>query len=103
MSDRKGKEYANSEDRLANFKRLAVQLDLTPAHVLIVYAVKHMDSILRFIRVRGREETTESIETRIDDVQNFLDLLASMLLPDNINECFGITEENQTHTGGNDV
>ena len=41
LSSTKGEEYAGSEDRLANFKRLGGTLNLIPEAVLMVYFTKH--------------------------------------------------------------
>lgn len=41
----KGKDYADSEDVLANFKEEAERLGLTPFQVLMIYKNKHERSI----------------------------------------------------------
>lgn len=89
MGERKGREYANSEDdRLANFKKVGKELGIPPEAVLIVYSTKHWLSINAFVRdlAAGKSiadiETglTESIDGRIDDLQNYLDLLRGLIV-----------------------
>ncbi len=69
----KGKEYANSDDRLANFKRIAVTLDLSPLKVAYVYFKKHLDAIE--YAVKGKVELSESFESRISDAILYLKLM----------------------------
>lgn len=56
----KGEEYANAaDDQLANFRRLAAELDLPMEKVWQVYFTKHLDSIKSFVRqvrVERRQE-----------------------------------------------
>ena len=73
----KGQEYSGKEDRHANFKRLAKQLNLTPEIILWVYLTKHLDGILSYIR--GEYTGSEPIIGRIHDARNYLALLAGMI------------------------
>lgn len=76
----KGREYTQgSEDRLANFKRAAEILKISPLKVWAVYFNKHWDSLMNFIK-SGKEFSTESIESRIDDMQVYLDLLRGLIV-----------------------
>lgn len=77
MKDTKGKEYANSEDRFANFKRLAPQLGITPLQVAWVYTAKHLDAIASFCRT-GQTQSTESFRSRIVDAITYLTLIGGM-------------------------
>lgn len=80
----KGREYANSDDQLANFKRLAGRIALTPEAVLLVYLTKHLDSIDHFVKDIAKHNgapanLSEPIEGRIDDAINYLILLKGLL------------------------
>ena len=75
----KGREYANSEDQLDNFKRLAVSLGLSPVQVLLVYLTKHLDSIHSYAR-NPEHELSEPIEGRIHDAILYLILLKALII-----------------------
>ncbi len=78
----KGVEYANDADQLANFKRLAQQLDLHPTAVLFVYLQKHLDSIANYVRLAqhdGSYTSSEPISGRIDDAILYLVLLKALI------------------------
>ena len=82
ISNTKGKEYAGSEDRLANFKRLGADLDLLPEQVLLVYFTKHLDSIRTYIKdkaIGNARVLSEPIEGRIDDAILYLVLLKGLI------------------------
>lgn len=75
----KGKEYTRgSVDRLANFKRVAEELGLAPLDAWWVYFRKHQDALLSYV-LFGKESSNESIETRIDDMQVYLDLARGLI------------------------
>lgn len=75
---RKGADYTrHSEDRLSNFKRSADALGLTPIQVWAVYASKHIDAIMAFVKT-GKAES-EAIEGRLDDLVNYMYLLEGLL------------------------
>lgn len=79
----KGREYAGSDDRLANFKRGAARVGATPMQVLNIYLSKHLDSIETFIRDDAKgvtKELSEPITGRIDDAINYLFLLKAMVV-----------------------
>ena len=76
---RKGADYTrHSEDRLSNFKRNAEAIGLTPFQIWAVYAGKHWDAIMAFIKT-GKTES-EAIEGRLDDLVNYLYLLEALIL-----------------------
>jgi hypothetical protein len=77
MRDTKGKEYSNSEDRFANFNRLATELDLTNIKVAWVYVKKHLDGIASYCRTE--QILSEPIEGRIVDAIVYLTLIAGMI------------------------
>lgn len=78
MRDTKGKEYAQSEDRFANFNRLAEETGLPRETVWLVYFTKHWDAIRSYLK-NGREFSDESARSRIIDSITYLMLLAGML------------------------
>jgi hypothetical protein len=78
MKDTKGKEYANSESRFANFDRLSERLNLKNTAIALVYLTKHMDAIESFIN-KGRSYSTETIQGRIVDAITYLTLIAGMI------------------------
>jgi hypothetical protein len=78
----KGKEYANSDDQLANFRRLGKQLGLPPEAVTLVFLTKHLDSIgsyARSLQGKGTYTSSEPIEGRIDDAILYLVLLKAIV------------------------
>lgn len=83
MSQVKGDEYANDNDRLMNFKRNAKALGVTPEMILMVYAEKHFSAIQNYVK-RGcpynDPKTSEPILGRIYDLQNYMDLLIALLV-----------------------
>lgn len=81
LTQTKGEEYAGSEDQFANFKRSAEQAGITKHQVWLVFFNKHMDSIKYFVK-NGKLESTESIQSRIDDAILYLILLRGMIEED---------------------
>lgn len=85
ISKTKGKEYANSGDRLANFKRLHEKIGVTPETVCLIFGTKHMDSIDSYVKTlesTGLEPTglSEPIDGRIQDAIMYLLLLYALIL-----------------------
>ena len=77
----KGVEYTQGDlktDRLANFYRIAKELDQDPKVVCYIYLKKHLDSIACFVK-NGKEFTDEKIEGRINDARNYLILLNAII------------------------
>lgn len=77
----KGVEYANSEDRLGNFKRLAQELGISPMLVAYIYFKKHMDAIAYV--VKGKKELSETFESRIQDARIYLLLMYALFIEEN--------------------
>lgn len=78
----KGGEYANAEDRLANFRRGAALTGCTPLQVLFIYMSKHYDAVASFVQTSAKGEarpSSEPIEGRLDDLINYC-LLAKALI-----------------------
>jgi len=81
LSSLKGGEYAGDEDRLANFRRNAINLGLTMEDVWSVYAAKHWDAIMQYVKDLRDNKTRkrlESIEGRMDDLIVYLILAKAM-------------------------
>ena len=83
MAMQKGREYANEqEDRNFNFKIIATLLGIEPETVAMVYKLKHILSMCTYIKdlEQGKpRELVEPIEGRIDDDQNYSDLLRGII------------------------
>jgi hypothetical protein len=83
MTD-KGTSYSGvkdgeKKDRLANFKRIAADMDLTPMQVWLVYFLKHVDSVKTFVRT-GHE--SEGFRSRALDIANYAILGAALVSED---------------------
>lgn len=70
---RKGQHYG-SEDRLANFKRIAAWLDVEPKTVLFFFVAKHLDALRKWAFNELPDEPTDSII----DVINYMRLLKAI-------------------------
>ena len=82
LSHLKGGEYAGDKDRLANFRRNAEALGLSMETVWAVYAAKHWDAIMQFVKdvaTRTNRVRAEPIEGRIDDLIVYLLLFKAIL------------------------
>ena len=78
----KGGEYAGDVDRLANFRRNANVLGLTQEQVWSVYAAKHWDAIMQYVKDIGNNKSrprSESISGRADDLIVYLVLFKAMV------------------------
>lgn len=71
LSELKGGEYAGDTDRLANFRRNAEALGLDMSQVWAIYAAKHWDAVMQYVKDIGagkKRERMESITGRLDDL-----------------------------------
>ena len=73
----KGRDYAGDEDRLANFKRIATRLGVSPIKVAGVYLYKHLDALDTWL-LTGKLYG-EPIESK------FIDIIAYILLMQGLN------------------
>lgn len=88
----KGDAYRNSDDVLANFKRIAASLGLTATEVCLVYFDKHVDSLHTWTKTAAlakrldndidQSSGGESIVGRIADVLNYAELLFGCMVYD---------------------
>jgi hypothetical protein len=82
LSKLKGGEYAGDDDRLANFRRNAANLGVNMDTIWSVYAAKHWDALMQYIKdintgtVRDR---LEPIAGRVDDLLVYLLLYKAIL------------------------
>lgn len=78
----KGGEYAGNDDRLANFKRGAALVGITPLQTAFIYASKHYDAVATFVRDEAKGETrprSEGIDGRLDDLINYCLLMKAII------------------------
>lgn len=81
LSKLKGGEYAGDKDRLANFRKQANNHELPMETIWAVYATKHWDAILQYIKDVQQGKTRarlETIESRADDLIVYLILFKAM-------------------------
>lgn len=82
LVDLKGGEYSGDDDRLANFRRNAERLGLDYRQVWAVYAGKHWDALMQYVKDVGTNTTrirTEPLRGRAIDLIVYLTLLIAML------------------------
>jgi hypothetical protein len=83
IQDKKGADYAPSDQANDNFMRNAVDLGLTQFQIWAVYAFKHIDTIKSAIRLSPKNPAlalkSEHIRGRIRDGINYLAILETML------------------------
>lgn len=82
LSEKKGGEYSGDDDRLANFRRNANALNLNKEDIWAVYAAKHWDAVMQYIkdgRTGKKRERLESISGRCDDLIVYLLLMKAMI------------------------
>ncbi len=81
MIRHKGKAYAGTDDSLANFKRNAERLSLSPFQIWAVYFNKHIDSINNAIgqNPTAPKDKTEGMHGRIIDAMTYLSILHCLL------------------------
>ena|ERR1700693_3842673 len=78
MKDTKGKEYAHSGDRFANFNRLSEELGIPNYVIGWIYTKKHLDSIVSYAK-EGKIFSNEPIRGRIVDAITYLTLIGGMI------------------------
>lgn len=78
----KATEYSTEHDALDNFKRCVAQGGGTIEHVLMIFAMKHWNSIVDYIKdidAGKTRERTETIDGRINDLIVYLCLFKGMI------------------------
>lgn len=73
----KGHDYAGEGDRLSNFKRVGEAIGQDALTAWAVYALKHVDAILTY--VRERKVASEPIRGRLLDLANYCILGAALI------------------------
>lgn len=71
------KEYAQDDDVFSNFNALARELGLDRKRILAVYAKKHWDGIMSYLR--GHRSQRENVRGRIKDLRMYLAILWAMI------------------------
>lgn len=82
LGKEKGGEYAGDNDRLANFRRNGLALELPMETIWRVYAGKHWDAVTQYIVDIQQGKTRprmESIAGRVDDLIVYLILFKAMV------------------------
>ena len=82
LSKLKGGEYSGDDDRLLNFRRNGLALGLRKETVWGVYAAKHWDALMQYIKDQqyGKDrQRMESLGGRCDDLIVYLILFKAML------------------------
>jgi hypothetical protein len=74
-----------SRDVLANFKRVAERSGITPLQCILVYFLKHIDSIQSAVGVHtsaseGEIPQAEPIVERFADAANYLNLMLALMI-----------------------
>lgn len=88
LRKKKGKDYANEDDCLTNFKNVAKILGLLgidPSKsygVALIYTVLKLDRISNLVFRRKGKPSNEAIDDSISDILNYLDLFRECLLDD---------------------
>ena len=83
LGRKKGGEYAGDHDRLANFRRNGVDLNLPMEVIWRIYAAKHWDAIGQYIRdimTNTDRQRMETLAGRADDLIVYLILFKAMLI-----------------------
>lgn len=92
LGQAKGKEYAHSANRFANFNRLSEELGIPNYVIGWIYCKKHLDSIASFIK-EGQTFSTETIQSRFQDAILYLMLIGGM-----VEECSATSaQQNKNH------
>ena len=87
IMDKKGAEYSGTNDKFANFKRLAVKYSVPIEEIWGIYFSKHIDSIDTFIKKRRagysikqiEQNLSEPISGRIMDAINYLAIFKGII------------------------
>jgi hypothetical protein len=95
INNTKGKEYAGTDEALANFYTRAEQYGLDPKIVLGIFLSKHLDAINSFIRTG--KVLSEPIDGRVHDAILYLVLLLGLVADHRADEqqVAALAEQNQ--------
>jgi hypothetical protein len=85
INETKGEGYANDQDALANFKRAAQHLGLSPLQICGVYMSKHFDAIMSYAK-HGDDITGENLMGRVVDLRLYAALFLALAREDTIEE-----------------
>jgi len=76
----KGKEYANSEDCNANFKRMGAWLNMTPEQYAFTMVSKHLDWLHSYLETKN--EGVEGLDERMKDIFAYMTIIYSLCKED---------------------
>lgn len=76
----KGRDYSGEDECFSNFRRHAAELGLEPQQIWAVYASKHWDAVMTYVREGQNDhyKPSEPIAGRIDDLILYLFMLREM-------------------------
>ncbi len=77
LQEKKGKDYTTEGDAFKDLREEAEAMAITPEKVLWVAMNKHYKAVRKFCR-EGQTES-EPIETRLQDLANYVSLLAVLI------------------------
>jgi len=89
---RKSHDYADEDEVLGNFKRVAKILEALkvnvgrPTGVAVVYIVLKLDRLCNLV-FTGKKPKNEAVEDTIDDMKNYVDLLEGCIRDERKKEC----------------
>lgn len=87
----KGNEYTQGgDDRLKNFKTLALEIGVSPLVVWFIYMKKHVDSVASYVK-NGKVLSDEPIQGRLMDIRNYC-ALGRALIDDMSNDMNGVVK-----------
>ncbi len=78
LMGQKGPEYTNDKDTLSNFKQAAEDTGTDPKTVCWIYLYKHLEAIRNYVK-SGKTSSDESIEGRLMDAANYMNLMAQII------------------------
>lgn len=84
LGEAKGAAYSGEEDSLSNFKRNAKLAGVSKYQIWLVYAMKHIDTIINAIKENPEKpvDKTEGLSGRIKDAIMYLAILEALLVED---------------------
>jgi hypothetical protein len=90
LRERKGRDYATTDDCLSNFKRMAqacklLNIDVTTSYgVALFYSLLKIDRLTNLVFRKGATASNEPIEDTFDDLGNYLDLARECMIDDGV-------------------
>lgn len=84
IMDWKNAEYARQEDKLLNFREIALFEGRSMSHIALSYLLKHVQAVKKQVRENSfawawETEGGEGLKQRIADIRNYMLLLAACI------------------------